>query len=157
MNRARLPMIAGMIVVAFCVHAASEDESALVVPPNALRVDVGRWYDVDTPKKCLIHLPYGVIIESPDGIRDSGFDGWEVGNRPGKVISESERRKGEAARDAVIRFAAGKSVWVVPPRDGRDRDVYGRPLGTIGFSAPDGRGWVELRDWARTNGHVRSP
>lgn len=124
-------------------------------PPNALRVEVARWYDADTPKGCKVYLPLGVILDEPDGLRAINYDSWEVGNRPGAAVSQDERTKGKAALDQLVQEHEEHDLRFVPSKLGRDK--YGRPLGEFWLKRTVDGEWIELGQWARANGHVRTP
>ena len=124
-------------------------------PPHALRVEVARWHDADTPKGCKIYLPLGVILDEPDGLRAINYDSWEVGSRPGIAVSENERARGKAALAELVRDHDELDLRFVPSNLGRDK--YGRPLGEFWLKRTADGEWVELGEWARANGHVRKP
>lgn len=122
-------------------------------PACSLRVEVGEWHDADTPKRCRVHLPLGVLLDERDGLRASNYDAWEVGHRPGQTITEAEKSKGRTALAALRDTFDESDLRLVPHKDGRDK--YGRILGELWLRrTADGR-WLELGSWARSEGHTR--
>ena len=123
------------------------------LPSGALLVQSYEWHDADTPVGVVVRLPYGVLLDEPKGIRDSGYDAWEIGSRNGADVTDEERVKGRKALDAVRRLSIGRSLYLVPEGRGR-RDSFGRLLGRLYLVGGDGAA-IRLADWAREEGHVR--
>lgn len=123
-------------------------------PPDSVRVDVEYWHDADTPKRCTIHLPLGVRLHEPDGLRASDYDAWEVGTRPGQTITSDERSKGKQALSSLIADFDELSLRV-QLASGSGRDKYGRPLGVFWLRRTADERWVRVSDWIRANGYER--
>ena len=123
-------------------------------PACAVRVSAEYWHDADTPKRCKVMLPLGVILDEPDGLRASDYDAWEVGTRPGQVVTDDERSKGRAAlADLIATF--DESDVRVQLNSGSGRDKYGRPLGVFWLRETASGKWVKLADWIKAHGYER--
>ena len=53
----------GVIIVLLTASAAYAQ------PPGACLVERYEWHDADTPVKCVLRLPWGVLLDEPRGIR----------------------------------------------------------------------------------------
>lgn len=122
-------------------------------PAGSLPVS-GRWHDADTLVDARVDLPYGLSLVERRGVRAIGYDAWEIGSRGGANVTPSERAKGQAALYAIRELTANRPLRIVPPA-GDGRDSFGRLLGQLWVSLPNGE-WVELSRWANDNGHVRT-
>lgn len=121
-------------------------------PPGACLVERYEWHDADTPVKCVLRLPWGVLLDEPRGIRAVGYDAWEVGSRGGANVTDAEREKGRKALEEIRVLSVGKSLYAVPTGRGA-RDSFGRPLARLYLVR--GNEVVDLAEWCRERGHCR--
>lgn len=121
-------------------------------PPGACLVERYEWHDADTPVRCVLRLPWGVLLDEPRGIRAVGYDAWEIGSRGGADVSDAERERGRKALDEIRVLSVGKSLYAVPTGRGT-RDSFGRPLARLYLVR--GNEVVDLAEWCRERGHCR--
>ena len=136
----------GVILVMLFASAAHAQ------PPGACLVERYEWHDADTPVKCVLRLPWGVLLDEPRGIRAVGYDAWEIGSRGGADVTDAERERGRKALDEIRVLSVGKSLYAVPTGRGT-RDSFGRPLARLYLVR--GSQVVDLAEWCRENGHCR--
>lgn len=121
-------------------------------PSGACLVERYEWHDADTPVRCVLRLPWGVLLDEPRGIRAVGYDAWEIGSRGGAGVTDAERERGRKALEAIRTLSVGKSLYAVPVGRGA-RDSFGRPLARLYLVRGDTV--VDLAAWCRNEGHCR--
>ena len=121
-------------------------------PPGACLVERYEWHDADTPVKCVLRLPWGVLLDEPRGIRAIGYDAWEIGSRGGADVTDAERERGRKALEEIRVLSVGKSLYAVPTGRGT-RDSFGRPLARLFLVR--GNEVVDVAEWCRERGHCR--
>lgn len=126
---------------------------AIQGPQNAVEIRPYAWHDLDTAQGVL-RLPYGVSLDASRGVRALGYDGWEIGARPGTAVTDDERRRGREGLEALRRLSDGCELWAEPDRGGR-YDSFGRPLAALWLRRTASGEWIDLRRWAVEGGHVR--
>lgn len=122
-------------------------------PAHAVEIRPYQWHDLDTAQGVL-RLPYGVSLDASRGVRALGYDGWEIGSRPGAGVTDDERRRGREGLEALRRISDGCELWAEPDGGGR-YDSFGRPLAALWLRRIASGEWIELRSWATEGGHVR--
>jgi hypothetical protein len=142
-----------MILAAMLVLLSIAQADA-TLPSNALHVQSFTWHDADTAVDVVVKLPYGVLLEESRGIRDDGYDAWEVGSRGGIDVTAEEKARGREALSKIKDLSVGKSLYLVPSGRGK-RDSFGRLLGSLWLIGSDGKA-IKVSDWAKANGHARS-
>ena len=121
-------------------------------PPGACLVERYEWHDADTPVRCVLRLPWGVLLDEPRGIRAIGYDAWEIGSRGGADVTDAERERGRKALEEIRVLSVGKSLYAVPTGRGT-RDSFGRPLARLYLVR--GSEVVDVAEWCRERGHCR--
>lgn len=111
------------------------------------------WHDADTPVRCVVRLPWGVLLDEPRGLRAADYDAWEIGSRGGADVTAEERAKGQEALEQLRLISVGRSLYAVPVGRGQ-RDSFGRPLARLYLVRGDEV--ISLAEWARSRGHIRT-
>lgn len=141
------PTICGLLTLAFLAFAPLPEADA---PECWCRVSDPFVQDCDTIHGDVL-LPWGVTLRN-QAIRANDYDAYESSKRRQSVnVTDAEVVKGKAATAALSALLKGGDLYVSPGK--RDRDVYGRLLGS--FVVVKGGKRVRLADWAEENGHIR--
>lgn len=112
-------------------------------------------HDGDTVHCAVIRGPWGMALAEED-VRLLGFDAWEVSKvRRTRDVTDGEVIKGKRARDDLAALiGAADSAYLRAPTSGKQRDLYGRPLGWLVLKEPDGS-QLDIAKWMREHDYDR--
>lgn len=129
-------------------------------PRVMLPCTIQRVHDADS-FYVRVEIPFTnhLVIDGGE-VRLQGADAWEVDqSRAGTVgkISVEEIAKGVAARDAVTAlFKGADAILMEPRRKGDIAEPHGRISAHVWLWYKD-KPMLELSEWLKANGHVRTP
>jgi len=116
-------------------------------------IRISRVLDGDTVQSTIL-MPWGLGLVDRF-VRLLDYDAWEIHRRRGgQVISDAEIAKGLVAKQALTDLCA-KATSASVERGPRDFDDFGRVLGRLFLTTPDGE--INVAEWMTAHGHTRPP
>lgn len=152
----RLLVVMAVLRIGACAYGATP------FGDNAYRVTQYTVHDGDTLTGATVELDFGAALVR-QSIRFHDFDAWEItAQRQTVDVTDEEKAKGRAARDALAELLAGGEVWIRPTGNGFS--VYGRleaevwlvPKGSaVSGQRSAGGKPLDVGTWMKARGHAR--